>query len=255
MVGTTKNYDILFLQMRNYLPDLSLSMAGEYADLVLKLESILVNSKSITKDINSLVPSVFNFRMKAIQWLFGQHNLSLSKHLDETYHKFETLQQGSIHKVLIENILFALRCNRRVINSLVSKSEEFSYENTIKNISSLPTINYDQFLASLVYGMPNDERAQQALDWINSSLYIEIITVSAILINEKGLDISAKNSNELAFIISDAAQEYIAIAYEMGILSRNKSRSSILNQNFDDEFLDEQKNLADTGINDFALNL
>lgn len=69
------------------------------------------------------------------------------------------------------------------------------------------------------------------------------------------MDISAKNSNELAFIISDAAQEYIAIAYEMGILSRNKSRSSILNQDFDDEFLDEQKNLADIGINDFALNL
>lgn len=252
MLGTAKNCDIIFLQMRNYVPDMDNSMKKEYLNLLKQLESILVESKSLKNDINSFLPNVFNFRVKAIKWLFEEFDLALTDMIDDAYHKFEEIQNDSKLQTLVENILFALRCNKRVVNSLIVNSEAFNDENISKSVNNLPTINYEQFLSSLAFIMPDDETAQKFLEWINASLCIETITVSAILINEKKLKISTKSIDELAFIIADSAQEYSAIAFEMGILNHNESNKTKSNQDFDKEYLKEQKYIANLGITDFA---
>lgn len=255
MIGTTKNYDIIFLQMRNYIPDMNSSMKKEYSNLLKKLESILVESKSLKNDMNLFLPNVFNFRVKAIKWLLNEYNLGFAEMIDEAYLKFEEIQNDVKLQNLVENILFALRCNKKVVNSIIKNSEGFNEETISKSVTDLPTINYEQFLSSLAFIVPDDETAQNFLDWINASLYIEIITVSAILINEKKLNISSKKIDELAFIVADSAQEYSALAFEIGLLNHNESKVINQYQGFDNEYIKEQKYIANLGINDFAENL
>lgn len=151
---------------------------------------------------------------------------------------------------MAENILFALRCNRRVVEALTGASD-FSEAALSSSVSQLPTITYEQFLATLVFSVPDNDTAQTIVDWINSSLYIEFIIVAAAIINDENLKVSDKIVNELAFLIADAAQEYSATATESGILKPRSTAQSFTHSTFDNKFIKEQKQLADLGLNDF----
>jgi hypothetical protein len=117
----------------------------------------------------------------------------------------------------------------------------------------LPIITYKQFISAIALGVPDDAIAQKIVDWTNSSLYIEFVTVSAAIINdEKHLKISDKVIQELAFIIANAAQEYSALATELGILKLRSTKQSFAQISFDNDFIKEQKKLADLGLDDYS---
>jgi hypothetical protein len=79
--------------------------------------------------------------------------------------------------------------------------------------------------------------------------------VATDIISDENLKVSDKTINELAFLISDAAQDYSALAIELGILkSRSTTRKSFSGLAFDKNFIKEQKELADLGFDDFAIN-
>ena len=157
-------------------------------------------------------------------------------------------------EILTENILFALRCNQRVAESLASTGG-YSSNNFSSNISQLPDITYQQFIASLAFANLDDETAQKIVDWTNASLHIEFVLVAADIIGDDKLKISDKTINELAFLVADAAQEYSALATELGILKTRSTRQSFSTLSFDNRFIKEQKQLADLGLDDFAANL
>lgn len=253
MLATAKNYDIICLQMRAYLPHLESPMKKELGKLLTEIKDALTTSKKVKPLLDSMIPRVFNFRIKAIKWLVEKDELDLSGMMDEIYPQLEDLKQNPKLEILAENILFAVRCNKRVVKALIG-SGDFSEEKFASNAVELPTITYGQFLATLAYGVPDNEAAQKIVDWVNASLYIEFIILSAVIINDEKLKVSEKVINELSFLIADAAQEYSAIAIELGLLKpRSKSQSSFSDQ-VDKSFVNEQKYLADLGINDFAEN-
>ena len=133
-------------------------------------------------------------------------------------------------------------------------SGDFSEEKFASNALELPTITYGQFLATLAYGVPDDEAAQKIVDWVNASLYIEFIILSAVIINDEKLKVSEKIINELSFLIADAAQEYAAITIELGLLKPRSEIQTSFSEQVGKSFVKEQKYLADLGINDFAEN-
>ena len=162
------------------------------------------------------------------------------------HHKWKRLKQ--------ENLLFALRCNQRVAESLVAKSN-FPAGDFASSISQLPEITYQQFIASLAFANIEEETAQKIVDWTNASLHIEFVLVAADIIGDDKMKVSDKTVNELAFLVADAAQEYSALATELGILKTHSTRQAFSNLSFDNSFIKEQKQLADLGLDDFAANL
>jgi hypothetical protein len=253
MLATAKNYDIICLQMRACLPHLEFSMKREFGKLLTEIKEGLTTKKKIKPLLDTMLPRVFNFRIKAIKWLAEEGELDLSSIIDEMYPQLENLRQNPELEILAENILFAVRCNKRVVEALID-SEEFTEEKISSNVIELPAITYGQFLATLAYGIPNDEAAQKIVDWVNASLYIEFIILSAVLINDEKLKVSEKIINELSFLIANAAQEYSAIATEIGLLKTHSDSQTLFSEQGDRSFLKEQKYLADLGLNDFAEN-
>jgi hypothetical protein len=252
MLATAKNYDVICLQMKVYMPHLESPMKKELNKLLTEIKDGLTSGKKIKPLLDRMLPRIFNFRIKAIKWLIEVGDLDLSGMMDEIYPQLEELRQNPKLEILAENILFAVRCNKRVVRALIGTGD-FSEEKFASNASELPIITYEQFLATLAYSIPDDEAAQKIVDWVNASLYIEFIILSAVIINDEKLRVTEKVINELSFLIADAAQEYSANAIELGLLKRSENQPLFSDQ-VDKSFKREQKYLADLGINDFTEN-
>lgn len=253
MLGTAKNFDVICFQLRNYYPQLENPLKKDLDSLLTEVRQILIAEKQIKPRVNSLLGSIFNLRVKAIMWLVKENDLDLSDLFNEIIPQIGELKDDPKLEVLAENILFALRCNQRVIDAL-TKHEVLSMETISGEVSKLTPINYEQFIASIALGVPDNDVAQKIIDLSNASLCIEFATLAASIIHEEKLSIPNKGINELAFIVADAAQEYSAIAMDLGILRQHSSRA--LSQNlFDEDFIKEQKDLSDLGLTDFSKQL
>jgi hypothetical protein len=184
----------------------------------------------------------------ALKWISQQPDIDFGHFLDETYPSLEGLKNNPKLRLLAENTLFALRCNSRVMQAIISdvNSEEFSQQ-----LADVPVTTYEQFFGTLELSIPDQEAFQTIADFSHSSLYIEFILLAAILIDEENLDVSEGAINELAFLIADAAQEYSAIATLMGILPVRHRSSSLAGATINS---DEDQLLSNLGLSDFAKN-
>lgn len=253
MLGTAKNFDVICFQLRNFYPKLENPLKKDLNSLLAEIRQILVADKKIKPKVNSLLGSIFNLKVKAIVWLLHENELNFSDLLEEVIPQIDELKNDPKLEVLAENILFALRCNQRVIEAL-TKNDALSTDTISSEVSKLALINYEQFVTSIALGVPDNDVAQKIIDWANSSLYIEFVTVAASIIHQEKLKVPNKVINELAFIVADAAQEYSAIAMEIGLLKQHSVKN--LSQNsFDQNFVQEQKELSDLGLTDFAKQL
>jgi len=148
------------------------------------------------------------------------------------YSQFEKLADEPGLKTLGMNILFTLRCNRKVIDS-INIISELSNDEFADTIRQLPTITYAQFLSAVTLNAP-DENAQNFVDWINASLYIEAITLTAWIIYEENIKVSIEKIKELSSLVLLAGQLYIKLSLEGGIV---KLPSGISSSQFFEDFL------------------
>ncbi|GAB1447176.1 hypothetical protein MASR2M44_01670 [Bacteroidota bacterium] len=255
MIATAKNYDVICFQLRNNLySQLENPLKKDLNRLSSDIKAIITSGKKVQTQSVDMLSQVFNLRIKALKWLADEKNFDYLEMLNDIFPQIEELKSNKKLEVLTENLLFALRCNQRVVESLVGTTE-FSTDSFASKISQLPDITYQQFIASLAFANLDDETTQKIVDWTNSSLHIEFVLVAADIIGDDKLKISDKTINELAFLVADAAQEYSALAIELGILKTRSKRQSFSNLSFDNSFIKEQKQLADLGLDDFAATL
>lgn len=254
MIATAKNFDVICFELKNHYPQLDNPLKKDVDKLLIDVKDILTSGKKIKLSINNFLKDIFSFRIKAINWLLEDGDFELSEIIDEVYPQFEELRNNPKLEVLAENILFALRCNRKVIDAVFATTN-LSKENFKTNAPQLPTITYEQFISAIALGIADDLTAQKIVDWTNSSLYIEFVTFAVAIINDEQLKVSDKIINELAFLVADAAQDYSALATELGILKLLSTRQSFTQVSFDNDFIKEQKKLANLGLDDYSQNL
>jgi hypothetical protein len=257
MVATAKNYDIICFQLRNNLySHLQSPLKKDLNRLSNDIKALITSGEKIKTHSNNIniLSQVFNIRIKALKWLNADTNFDYLEMVNEIFPQIEELRSNKKLEILTDNILFALRCNRRVVESLI-KSGELSSSKFNSNLADLPDITYQQFIASLAFANLDAETTQKIVNWTNASLQIEFVLVATDIIKDENLQISGKTINELAFLVADAAQEYSALAAELGIIKPFSSKQSFSGISFDNSFIMEQKQLADLGLEDFAENL
>jgi len=252
MLAAAKNYDVICLQMRSYLPHLDDPIKRETMAFLNRVKTALQSEQSIKTTLDSFIPHIFNFRIKALKWLGEESDIDLHKIIDDAYPVIEQLGSNAQLTLLAENILFAMRCNRRVVNAVYS-SGSINVSDVTKYFSKAPAISYEQFLGTLAFSIPDEYTVQRLADWVNASLYIEFIVVAAIIINEDNIAVSDAAVNEMAFLIANASQEYVAVAAEMGLLKSSSYKVSTEGM-ADKNSINEQSYLADLGLADFAEN-
>ncbi|MFN4082096.1 MAG: hypothetical protein ACK4K9_00545 [Bacteroidia bacterium] len=254
MLATVKNYDLICYQLRNNLySQLENPLKKDIDKLSMEIANILKSKKKIQNQSVDILAQLFNLRVKAIKWLLQNNSFNYLEMLSEVSNQIEEIGENRKMEILKANILFTLRCNRRVIESVFSAGVQS--ENLNIDYTQLPDINYQQFLSSLAFAIPDDETAQKIADWTNASLHIEFVMLAADIIRDDNIKVSEKTINELTFLVADAAQEYYALSSDFGLLKNKSINQSFSNQPFDKGFINEQKTLADIGIEDFASNI
>ena len=255
MIMTAKNYDVICFQLRNDLySQLKNPLKKDLNRLSEEIKTLITSGGKIQAQSVDMLSQVFNLRIKALKWLSVDKSFDFQEIFNDIFPKIEELKSNKKLEVLTDNILFALRCNQRVIESLINMSE-LSSDTFTPNVEQLPNITYQQFIASLAFANLDDETTQKIVDWTNASLHIEFVLVATDIISDEKLKISDKSINELAFLIADAAQEYLALATEFGILKSRTIRQSFTTLSFDTSFIKEQKQFADLGLDNYAENL
>jgi len=249
MLTTVKYYDLICYQLRNNLySQLDNPLKEDIDQLSRDISNILTSGMKIQYQSLDILAQLFNLRIKAIKWLSKDSNFDYFEVLSEVSNQIEEIGGNKKLEVLKENIQFALRCNKRVVESLFRAGE---HKDRLKiDFNQLPDISYQQFLASVAFAIPDDETAQKFTAWTNASLHIEFVMLAADIIRDENITVSEKTIDELSFLIADAAQEYSAFATEFGILKSRTGRPFFSNHNFDTEFINEQKAFADIGIED-----
>jgi len=254
MIATAKNYDVICFQLRNnFYSQLESPLKKELNRLSKDIKAIITSDKEVQTLSVEMLSQVFNLRIKALKWLSNGKHFDYPDILNGILPQIEELKSNKKLEVLADNIQFALRCNQRVAESLIAKSD-FTYDRLSLNISQLPEITYQHFVASLRFTNLDHEITQMIVDWTNASLRIEFVLVATDIISDERLQVSDKTINELAFIVADAAQEYSALATELGIIKTYSTRQSISNLPFDKNFIKEQKKLANSGLDELASN-
>lgn len=252
MITTAKNYDVICFQLRNNLySQLESPLKKELNRLSVDITTLITSGKKIEGQSVQLLGQIFNLRVKAIKWLALDKSFNYREMFREVLPQIEELKVNKKLEVLSENLLFALRCNQRVVNAILGTSE-ISVDTISSTQRSFPEITYEQFIGSLSLAIPDDEVVEKIINWTNASLHIEFVMIAADIIYRKQTKISEKTINELAFLAADSAQEYIAHATALGILRSGASDQSFSSVFFDKKFINEQKQLSDLGLSDFV---
>jgi len=253
MIGIAKNYDMLCYHLKvvhKNLDDHKKKMVDNFFQGI--RTDLLENKDTLHHSIEDKFPLILDLRIGALKRIITEGE-NLAELLDnKAYPYFE--QMAGIERLsgLAENILFALRCNKKVINTLLKQVRQEDLSDMILN--NIPELTFDQFIASIYLSVPDVELAKAMIEWAKCSFKIEYAICAAALIYDETLMVSSEKINELSVVIVDAAQTYMAIAMEVGILpskNENKQNADITK---DLDFLKDQKNLAEAGISSFAKN-
>jgi hypothetical protein len=119
MIAAAKNYDVLCFQLRNNLySHLGNSLKKDLNRLSADIKLIITSENDISIQSTLILSQVFNLRIKAIKWLTKDMNFDYMEKLKEILPQIEELRANKKLEILIDNLLFALRCKKRVIESV-----------------------------------------------------------------------------------------------------------------------------------------
>ena len=223
-------------------------------ELSLSVEDALYSNQSFEKFACNFFTQTFEFRILSLRW-FIERKFSLDE-LATVYNEFEKRLEDAKSNLalseLIDNTNFAIRTNLKVIDKLSKSIPNYeSFQDSLsENIAMSSSITYESTLISLFKSVPSTHY-DMIVNWLNSSLLLEISLITCFFILEKDLKVSKSKINQLSRMISKSAQEYGASAMQLGIFNIKNHNIEPIN-NFSDEIIGREKQLSEQGILDFA---
>lgn len=250
MTATTNSYNSIY-QMSFTLdtqPDNPLKKESD--QLSKQIRSLLTSSERLSALPTYMLTQIFNLRVKAMRWLAANADIDYAHVNNEVASQVKAIRNDRL-EILRENLMFALRCNHRVAEGIARTHNDSGKD--APSFSEMPDITYDQYATALAMAVPDDEVFQKMIDWSNASLEVEFAFVAADLIESSGINVSDEIIDDLAALVANAAQEYYALAVELGFL-KTRPTVSYPSVPHDEGFISEQKELAELGLDDFAKN-
>ncbi len=227
-----------YYELKSHYMELEGSLQKDIDELTAKIKNALT-SQSGTKEFTeaSFLHQMSQLRTKAIEWFGTQQEFDISSANEELYEEIELLTNDKKLGVLAENIGFALRCQERVMKAILQNKDNPTLK-SFENIEQTPLIFQEQLT-----------------DFLRTSLALELCLIGAALITDENLEVSEHDIDQLAFSVADLTQNYWALASALGIIKSVSTEQSLIEGDFDEEFINEQKALADLGLGEYLENL
>lgn len=251
MLSSSVSYDILCYPLKNNFYDKLENPIQVKLDKVFSdVENCLIGKSNLEKFSVEKMSDIFDLRMEAMAWLFENSDLeNLSEVIEESSEDFNILlSKDSNYLFLVENLKYALRVNKRYIDFCINEIEKSpsTFEQQFKPEAF--KLTFEQYTNSIAMAIPDEELAQSILDLIGASLKIEFSLICAWILVHNNIQLSIEKIKELTSLVGKSAQDFSAISLEWGIGKKIKSEPKYFIQ--DNNFVSEQSDLADLGLDD-----
>jgi hypothetical protein len=227
-----------YYELKSHYTELEGSLQKDIDQLTANIKNALTiqnGTKAFTEA--SYLHQMSQLRTKAIAWLSTQREFDFSTINKEVYEQIELLTNNDKLGVLAENICFAFRCRERILKAILQNKDNPALK-SFENIEQ----------TSLIF-------QEQLTDFLRTSLALELCMIAAALIDEENLEVSEHDIDQLAFSVADLGQNYWALASILGIVKSTSTEQSLMEGDFDEDFINKQKTLADLGLEEYLENL
>lgn len=247
-------YSPIFFLIKEHLEEVNLPLRMKLHGLIIESSELLKREPSqLRPSLDLLISQLFDIRIQAMKWLSkDDEDINFTNLYEEIYEDIRPFISDKKYGILAENCLFALRSNFRVLSSVISQIGNAELENGIQDISEAE-ITYDQLKALLKSSIPLSNEFNTLINWINSSLRVEFVIFSFAIIQDSNLDIHKEMVEELSSIVVNESHEYYSLAKTMRLVQQKRvlEDENVLSP----DFINEQTNLSELGLNDFLKTL
>jgi hypothetical protein len=165
MLAAAKNYDVICLQMRNYLPQQEEPIKRATNSFIERVKVVIGGESPLKPKLDRFIPDIFNFRMIALKWIIEQPDIDIGRLFETTLPRLECLKSNPQLDLLAENALFAMRCNLRVAQAYI---KHVNSEALSEQLAEATT--YEHFFGKLALDIPDQEAFQTFADFTHASL-------------------------------------------------------------------------------------
>jgi len=249
MLASAPSIDSIFLPLK----EMARSAAGNnplrlpMRAFVAKVNALLASRKNLPEHAAMLRNEQFSLRLKAITW-------SIQERVD-LHAKFKKLENAwqekeAEHPALVANMRFALHAQVEVMQAIAGHKLDLS-KLDVSALDQLAALQFTQFEAALLVGVPNQQAAQVLLAWLHASMDMEV----ALLMGDAALNHEVKVTPTriaaLSRFLVNASQTYAASARLLGMVSTTEAPASIAAEPLPASWVKGQKQLADQGLGDW----
>lgn len=253
MIAAAKSYELVTLELHEHYNELDIVLQREFKELLKSIRNDLINGRDILESIDDLIEPIFSIRIKAMKWLIKKKSLSINDTIKEAEKLNFDLSNEERFELLSENIGFALRTIKRVTKAIITQIP--SSEKLRQEVKQIPDMDYWGYFDLLSMTIPNEELVEKLMELTDSSIELDYALLSALLIQDENLNVSQDTINDLAELIAFAAQNYSAYSVELGIMPMRALKPQQVQYIIpDEEFINQQQLLADSGLEDLQGN-
>lgn len=193
------------------------------------------NQNSIKESFFNLFDDVLSLRLQSLQ-LINKKETDIKELFSSIYDSFENRELPERLDYLNENVLFSLRTTSKIANNVFTDLDNTAVFNSLTNFpiannnSEVDVGLYRTLARSLKIisqQLPNNALLK-IFSLINKSLFTELGIISADIIFESKNEVEFSDSviSELNELIVESAQEYGALANELGLIKNTKKEYS-----------------------------
>lgn len=233
------------LPLPDYYFDSEEKVKAEYQRLVVLILDALQKEGQVSKLLCDLLPMAFELRIRAMI----ANPAPIQAHLEAIeafYGEIGRVKDGIGFEQLMDSVKFAMRLVYRSIDQM-AETQSLGPASDKNSIAVLASVSYDVF--QVICGLI--PKGETLYAWLNSTLLVEF-GVMALDAFAHGKRLPAEGPlQEMAAVVTEAAQTYSACARALGIVAKRGSGIQMQwPEDVSADMLAEQRSLAETGIDE-----
>jgi len=211
-----------------------------------KVGALLTSRKNLPEGAAALRDEQFSMRLKAIAWLIKE-DVDIAARFKKLENAWK--EKEAEHAVLVANMRFALHAQVETMQAISGPKLDLSKLDG-SALQQLGDLQFSQFEAALLFGVPNQQAAQVLLGWLHASMDVEVAVLMGDAVVNDEVKVTTHRTDTLNRYLVNAAQTYAANARLLGLVRTAEGPASIAAEPLPASWIKGQKQLADQGLGD-----
>jgi hypothetical protein len=233
-IGQLGGLDFVFVDLKQNVDKLDKAIQKDLNRIEKLIIRTITSRKKLNTEVHAIFPELFNLRLKGLEWLANE-KIDLNDALDEVYPSIEMLAENPRLKMVGYHICQALIYNRKLVDFFSEKG--VIHKDSLDEFNAAQ-LDYASFFMALQL-IPSQIR-RLIVGLVNSSLMIEFLSISSVMINSSEVSCSPTKLIQLNDLAKTTALDYM------------NHVNALLSMAQAELFYEERNDWGSVGLNSFS---